>query len=135
MYLNSKELEELDELIELFDESVTLEVSFDDGRNIELAVSCFKLIKEIVDGRVNKTQIAQEIIDDAKEQLNYTEEFFYSTGIVDTSIFKKGRFVTACRLSMALCPMLRPAVLSFPAYYFYFQHRCNLACDTCLRIE
>lgn len=93
MYLNSKELEELDELTELFDESVTLEVSFDDGRHMELAVSCFKLIKEIVDGRMNKTQIAQEIIDDAKEQLNYTEEFFYSTGIVDTSIFKKLREV------------------------------------------
>ena len=39
----------------------------------------------------------------------------------------------ACRLSMALFLMPRPVEQSFPAYYFYFQHRCNLACDTCPR--
>ena len=34
---------------------------------------------------------------------------------------------------MVLFLRLRPAEQSFPAYCFYFQHRCNLACDTCPR--
>lgn len=89
MYLNEEDLKELDNLIELFDEDVTLSVDFDDGKQKRWNVSCFKLIKEIVDGRVNKTQIAQELIEDAKEQITYAEEFFISVGLSPQPIFKK----------------------------------------------
>ncbi len=89
MYLNEQELKELDNLIELFDENTALSVNFDDGRQLEWKVSCFKLLKEIVYGRIDKAKIAQKVIDDAKEQLTYAEEFLNGLGAADATAFEK----------------------------------------------
>ncbi len=94
MNLDERELKELDELIELFDEGIALNVNFDDGKQLRWEeLSCFKLIKEIIDGRINRANVEQEVIRDAKEQMTYVEEFFTSIGYPSQPIFQKLRAI------------------------------------------